>query len=708
VGLRSEEETMGLCRIVLIALFTAAAAAGEPAAPNSYVTGWRGDGTGCYPNATPPLEWYRLSKTVRGLSCQARRPKDPAGKDGAVSCADGFISQWMVLAPVDAADPKTAFEQEVIPKEAEVQPDEGEKAGTAAWKTVAVEDSLLNVLSVCKEMSGKIAYAHTYIHSQTGGKLMLQVNHAAAMKLWLNGKVAYTKPERYVYNDGRIPVQLAVGWNRLLIKLTPFPATVESGATCFVRLRFWSGDPADTYESKNILWSSPMPNRCASSPIVVGERMFLGSAPYDLVCVSKKDGKILWVKSNNYSDAAGAEEKQAHADIFKKIEPLAARRDEINQACASATFPLDKVLEEKDFLDAEIDKLMAEVDKAKYKRPPQDAGFYSAATPCSDGNFVYDWFAQGVTVCYTLDGNRKWIHCDNRHGNNEHGNWASPLLVAGKVVTCMKDIVALDAATGEQVWKYEVKHGEWYNGCALARIGTTDVIVANNGAVLRATDGMELVKGSGWHWTTTPVVYEGRALMVTPENGGQFVFNLPATADKPAPAALVSYSGAVPKELLDPGFPDFLARYGTASQLCHDSLSYTVCAAGILTVMDLKQSAQDKASIVYQKLLPADSWGLCQPYPYTCGVCASPTLAGKHIFVEGSAGTTLVFDPGRQFKLVVRNKIECPIRCDRKSPWNYLFNYWPEHLEGTVSNPVFEGSRLYLRAERNLYCIGEK
>ena len=26
----------------------------------------------------------------------------------------------------------------------------------------------------------------------------------------------------------------------------------------------------------------------------------------------------------------------------------------------------------------------------------------------------------------------------------------------------------------------------------------------------------------------------------------------------------------------------------------------------------------------------------------------------------------------------------------------------------TYSNPVFEGSRLYIRGERHLYCIGEK
>ena len=39
------------------------------------VSGWRGDGSGCYPNAKPPLKWGRVAKSVTELSAQSRKPK---------------------------------------------------------------------------------------------------------------------------------------------------------------------------------------------------------------------------------------------------------------------------------------------------------------------------------------------------------------------------------------------------------------------------------------------------------------------------------------------------------------------------------------------------------------------------------------------------------------------------------------------------------
>jgi outer membrane protein assembly factor BamB len=667
------------------------------------VEGWRGDGTGRYPNATPPLEWYRISKTLRGLSCQAKKPKPNEEPDkDAIPSPYGFFGQWLVLGALDGPDPKTALDQPTIPNEAEVQPDEGVKVGAVAWQSVTVQDSLLDLMSIFKEMPGKLAYAHTYVHSKAGGKLMLQVNHKEGLKIWLNGNVIYNNPAGYVYNAGQIPVDLVKGWNRLLVKLTPnLTRDNEFTPECFVRLRCWSGDPADTYETKNIVWASPMPNRCVSCPVVVGERIFLGSAPFDLVCLNKKDGKILWVRSNNYSDAADEEERKAHTDIFDKIAPLAKRRDALNLACTTATPPSDTELEEKSQVDFEIFNLITKTNKEKYKTGEQDAGFYSAPTACSDGKFVYAWFAHGVLACYDFEGNRKWIRCDDK-GTQHHGFFTSPVLAAGKVIIFMNEVLAFDAGTGAPAWNHPLEHGLWYGSSFVTRVGETEAVVVGNGGVLRAADGVELSKGLAGHWSASPVVDAGHIYLVD-NDSGQHVLNLPVGTDKAKPAEMISYGGDA---IRSPGWPAFLNRYSAASQLIHDGLSYTVCSGGTLTVMDLAKCAEQKPAVLYQKLLPVDSWGLYQPYPYQCGVCASPTLAGKHIFIIGNCGTTLVLEPGPQFKIAARNKIESTMF--RKSPWNYTFGYWPQHLEGTASSPVFEGGRMYLRAEGHLYCIGEK
>lgn len=79
-------------------------------------------------------------------------------------------------------------------------------------------------------------------------------------------------------------------------------------------------------------------------------------------------------------------------------------------------------------------------------------------------------------------------------------------------------------------------------------------------------------------------------------------------------------------------------------------------------------------------------------------VAASPTLIGKHIFVCDNQGTTLVIEPGREAKVVAKNRIQTVL--DRTMPI-------PAQETLTYAPPIADGDRLYLRGERFLYCIGK-
>ena len=83
-------------------------------------------------------------------------------------------------------------------------------------------------------------------------------------------------------------------------------------------------------------------------------------------------------------------------------------------------------------------------------------------------------------------------------------------------------------------------------------------------------------------------------------------------------------------------------------------------------------------------------------------------VARDKIFIVGSTGTTCVVEPGRAGKTVAVNKIESRFTGQLQSAYNYLFKYWPEHLEGFITSPVFDGDRIYIRGEEFLYCIGER
>src|SRR5579862_1225065 len=96
--------------------------------------GWRGDGSGCFPGATPPLHWGSVSKGVKGLRAQATKPKDG---DTGKPIPDGIIHDWLILGPLQADTAAKAL-QLLGEKgdKSDASPDTGDKAGAIAWKSV--------------------------------------------------------------------------------------------------------------------------------------------------------------------------------------------------------------------------------------------------------------------------------------------------------------------------------------------------------------------------------------------------------------------------------------------------------------------------------------------------------------------------------------------------------------------------------------------
>ena len=75
--------------------------------------GWRGDGSGKYPGATPPVRWGRSLKQLGEFRCAAAVPKDQSAAAGAgaggVPATLGFFSEWLVAGPVKCDDPVKAI-----------------------------------------------------------------------------------------------------------------------------------------------------------------------------------------------------------------------------------------------------------------------------------------------------------------------------------------------------------------------------------------------------------------------------------------------------------------------------------------------------------------------------------------------------------------------------------------------------------------------
>ena len=740
------------------AVWSAESAAMEPlGSPNFFPTpehpiGWRGDWTGRYPGATPPLEWSRRATGVTSdLICQANKPGGPPRADVTAARIENFtIKDWLVAGPFQATEPEINIQHDFLGGETTVTPSEGDRAGNTAWKFlhVGMENQTTHIHNggMCKNLNvdfvyafgkfsrnekldfkvdgdfaNKVAYAHTYIHSTNGGKVNLtDLNWGSAAKAWINGKPlpVVTEQNSNVWNKKEIEVELAKGWNRLLIKVASGEKAMESsadGATSHWRtVAYLTPAGPISYETKNIAWMTRLTGRSMSQPIVVGDKIFLGSSISDLICISRTNGKVLWIRSNTPWDALTPEEK-AGADFKDKVEPLVAQLQQLNDQTAAAINAqvspqgmssdqqelLDKRLKAKTELESKIHNEFRGIDRRRFPPMYGNEVASSNGVPCSDGSRVY-WACGGgmkgvgasVVCCFDLDGKLVWSHHE-AFGASEHGLHTSPLLVDGKLIyAANRSLVAFDAATGKVLWNQKTDE---YCGESpqVVRIGNEPMILSKHSGRMvtlnRASDGSKFAAfDCNLFGEETPIVENG-VVYIPDRMKGWGNDNVAFTALELPSAAT---DNAKIRELFQLNWQrDHVPLRGisfwVASPLYVDGLVYAEDMSGGLMAVDVEARKS-----VYRRWL--DWYARYDRYLY--GAVASPTLGGKNIYLVDNAGYTIILKPGPTYQELGRNVIE------NISPSSISGN--PCKQEAFYSSPVFVGDTIYLRGEEYLYAIG--
>ena len=296
--------------------------------------GWRGDGSGRFPAAEPPLTWGRQSVATKELGFQAKKPGPPAPEDKGKPMGDGVIREWLTLGPIAVPAGKT-LKDDFGTDEANLAPDEGEKTGALEWKAAKLDTSYLNFWPMYKESlkdpKGHVAYAHAWVYSAEGKPVFLNVMFSDTSKIWLNGKdLGSFNP-----NGSHVKLALVKGWNRILLRVAPLADLAwPKGVNQWHFNNALFGTEKDEYESKNILWSTPMPDNGpgVGSPSLVGDKVLVAAEAGDLVCIDAKDGKVLWARSSTFADVATPEERAKNPAIFAEADPLAAKVQSALQA----------------------------------------------------------------------------------------------------------------------------------------------------------------------------------------------------------------------------------------------------------------------------------------------------------------------------------------------------------------------------------------
>lgn len=406
--------------------------------------------------------------------------------------------------------------------------------------------------------------------------------------------------------------------------------------------------PVNWSKDKNVSWKVELPGRSLASPVVVGERVFVTSDPAELICFSVSDGRLLWQKAHEYSDVFGENKgRKIEADL-QLAQDVRKQREELHRDFDTANKANDTAKQEQ--LRAQLDlldKRYAELTLYPPK-PGGDTG-NSTSTPVSNGKDIFAVFATGIVSSHSLAGKRNWItYIDGAGGDHS----ASPLLVDGKLIVHLRDLVTLNPASGKVMWR--AKSDELHGSPVAARMGDDSVVVTAGGDVVRTSDGVIIAKGQFRLGHNSPIIHDG--VVFSLEDGAIKAMQLPQVVES--------------ESKLEVQWETPNARANQlASPVYHDGLLYAVGENGILAVTDAKTGEN-----VYRKRLDFDGGR----------VDASICLAGEFLFVSNTNGTTLVLRPGRDFEQIARND-----------------------FEGFSSSLAFAGDRIYIRTSRFLFCIGK-
>jgi hypothetical protein len=143
--------------------------------------------------------------------------------------ADGFIRNWLVLAPIAIAGESgaTEIDRDFLKGEATITPRAGDKAAPGGeplvWQAHQTSDYFIDFLQSFGKTHGEYVagYAVAYVIADEEMKVTLALSSNDQGKAWLNGKPVFKFADtRTLEKDSdRVDVTLAKGQNVLVLKV---------------------------------------------------------------------------------------------------------------------------------------------------------------------------------------------------------------------------------------------------------------------------------------------------------------------------------------------------------------------------------------------------------------------------------------------------------------------------------------------------------
>jgi outer membrane protein assembly factor BamB len=391
----------------------------------------------------------------------------------------------------------------------------------------------------------------------------------------------------------------------------------------------YANPPLEWSETKNVRWKVEIPGRGSSSPVVWGDRIFLltsvpvgvsgpaahaprgGVQPRDVhrfvvLCLDRRTGKVVWER------------------VAREARPHEATH--------------------------------------------QDNGTWASSSAITDGRHVFAWFESQGMFAYDMDGKLLWQKdLGDKQMRQQFGEGSTPALYANRLVIVWDHqgqsfVVALDALTGDEVWR-----------AARDEIDTwaTPLVVEHEGRAQVVTNGMNRLRsydletgrivwesaGTTMNAIPSPVADGGLVIVASGFRGNNVkAIRLDAARGNLTGAPAIAWS-------MDRDTPY------VPSPLLYDGVLYLLKSnSGILSALDAKSGTPHYQS---QRLD-----GLAE-------VFSSPVGASGRVYLTGREGVTLVIRQGPVFEVLAKNSLD----------------------DGFDASPALVDNELFLRGYKSLYAI---
>lgn len=408
--------------------------------------------------------------------------------------------------------------------------------------------------------------------------------------------------------------------------------------------------PVHFGDEQNIKWMIEVPGRGFSTPIIVGDRIFLTTAI--------PTGKTP-VATQPKPDETGSQ-----------VPPRGRRRGGPGGGRSAPR-------EEQAFVVICLDR---HTGSELWRRTAHEAvpaegyhrtyGSYASIAPVSDGERVYVSFGSFGLFCYDLEGTLIWkrdpgIRMQIRL---QFGEGSAPVIHKDALVHMFDHqgqsrILVFDKNTGEELWRKDRDEPTTWAMPLVTEVNGRAQIITSGSNRVRAYDletGEVIWECGGLGLNAIPSpVREGDVVLAMTgfRNGNLMAVRLGGEGDLTGTDAVVWQS-----------------RHGTSytpQPLVHDGILYTLMDRGMLSAFD---AATGEPHYLEQRL------------PRGSQFKASPVGADGKIYLAGESGDVYVVRMGPEFELLATNTLT-----------DQFF----------VASPVIAGGDLFLRSRDRLYCIGE-